>query len=112
MDRLTKRTEYGVESAKRSVDSQAGEILNRLADFEDADEQGFLIMLPCKVGDCIYINYKKGITPAKILRFLIYNTTSITIMAHIERQKKVTYFGIKEIGENIFLSRAAAEAKR
>ena len=29
-------------------------VLNRLAEYEDAEEQGLLVRLPCKVGDRIY----------------------------------------------------------
>lgn len=30
------------------------DIVNRLADYEDAEEQGLLVRLPCKVGDTYY----------------------------------------------------------
>ena len=30
------------------------DVLNKLADYEDAEEQGLLIRLPCKVGDTVY----------------------------------------------------------
>lgn len=39
-------------------------ILNRLADYEDAEEQGRLVILPCKEGDTIY----------KIVKFCEANT--------------------------------------
>jgi hypothetical protein len=31
------------------------EIYKKLADYEDAEEQGLLLRLPCKVGDTIYV---------------------------------------------------------
>lgn len=31
-------------------------ILEQLADYEDADEQGLLVRLPCKVGDIVYVD--------------------------------------------------------
>lgn len=31
-----------------------GDIMQRLADYEDAEEQGLLLRLPCKVGDTVY----------------------------------------------------------
>ena len=31
-----------------------GEAINKLADYEDAEEQGLLLRLPCKVGDKVY----------------------------------------------------------
>lgn len=38
MDRLTKRTSYGVEPTRGSAESQTGTIMLRLADYEDAAE--------------------------------------------------------------------------
>lgn len=32
--------------------------LKRLAEYEDAEEQGLLIKLPCKVGDAVYILHR------------------------------------------------------
>lgn len=44
----------------------AGEAIDKLADYEDAEEQGLLLRLPCKVGDKIYqipskVNYDLNI---------------------------------------------------
>ena len=32
------------------------EIINKLCDYENAEEQGLLVRLPCKVGDIVYID--------------------------------------------------------
>lgn len=42
------------------------EVLNKLAEYEDLEEQGHLIRIPCKIGDTIYVipsevNYKINI---------------------------------------------------
>lgn len=60
MERLTKRNEYGVyypycDSAKGCGGHCASceferKITKKLADYEDAEEQGLLLRLPCKVG--------------------------------------------------------------
>lgn len=31
-------------------------VFEKLADYEDAEEQGLLVRLPCKVGDIVYVN--------------------------------------------------------
>lgn len=41
-------------------------IFEKLADYEDAEEQGLLLRLPCKVGDNIYIIKPYGIEEASI----------------------------------------------
>ena len=39
---------------KHGSDELLLEIANRLAEYEDAEEQGLLVRLPCKVGDRMY----------------------------------------------------------
>ena len=41
-------------------------LINKLAAYEDAEEQGLLLRLPCKVGDNIYIIEPYGIEEASI----------------------------------------------
>lgn len=53
MKRLTIRNSNG--SVSQPTDLNWAEALEKLADYEDAEEQGRLVMLPCKVGDTIYI---------------------------------------------------------
>lgn len=35
------------------------EVMRKLADYEDAEEQGLLLRLPCKVGDTVYFTDRK-----------------------------------------------------
>ncbi|MBQ7491213.1 MAG: hypothetical protein IJT76_01235 [Clostridia bacterium] len=61
------------------------EAINRLAAYEDAEEQGRLVVLPCKVGDTVYIPYveERGFSIRDYL----------------------------DIGKTVFLTREEAEAK-
>lgn len=64
MERLTdsKRNSDGTASSKESFidiehdrpSAYCGEILTKLADYEDLEEQGRLLALPCKIGDRLY----------------------------------------------------------
>ena len=65
MERLTerKRNFNGTAISKKSmidregyptVSDYASKVLTKLADYEDAEEQGLLLRLPCKVGTIIY----------------------------------------------------------
>lgn len=64
MERLTdsKRNSDGTASSKESLidiehdrpSAYCGEILTKLADYEDLEEQGRLLALPCKIGDRMY----------------------------------------------------------
>lgn len=58
MERLTYRgtqtmTEDGMITPSYS-DYSTRRIIEKLAEYEDAEEQGLLIKLPCKVGDTVY----------------------------------------------------------
>lgn len=66
MERLTerKRNFNGTAISKKSmidregyptVSDYASKVLTKLADYEDTEEQGLLIRLPCKVGDTVYV---------------------------------------------------------
>ena len=62
MDRLTKWTGLGVIASKYQEDFDMTEetfaeyqkILDKLAHYEDLEEAGRLIELPCKIGDTVY----------------------------------------------------------
>lgn len=63
MKRLTKRDEHGnielIGNMLTDCVNEAGanrflKALNRLAEYEDAEEQGLLVWLPCKLGDAAY----------------------------------------------------------
>ena len=53
MERLTERDGLVVHS-KFKGDFASQNILHKLADYEDKQEQGLLIELPCKVGDTFW----------------------------------------------------------
>lgn len=67
MERLTTRIDgfaYGKSGIKRmSKDFHRGSfectaLIERLAEYEDLEEQGLLIRFPCKVGDTVYVPEK------------------------------------------------------
>ena len=61
MSRLTRRAENGVamyatpsgESVK--WENNRHKVLQKLAEYEDLEEQGLLLKLPCKVGTTVYV---------------------------------------------------------
>ena len=96
-----------------------GIALDKLAHYEDLEEQGRLIELPCKVGDTVYyINtqnrlslFKNTVYEAKVARFVTTRYgTSIVIQIRNE-------YGCTELysednyNKTVFLTKAEAEAK-
>lgn len=69
MERLTYRTAKGEAMGDNSI-ADIGDILGKLAEYEDLEEQGLLLRLPCKVGDTVYRYVeKKGC----VLEYTVWN---------------------------------------
>lgn len=109
MERLTKRGfNFITDLAKRDVDSWViAKCLSRLQKYEDLEEQGLLLKLPCKVGDTVYRIIKEFRTRRnKIISGKVYRIalTDIEMQIFIDKwQSKGIY------GKTVFLTQAEAE---
>lgn len=98
MERLTERTAVGIlvkedygKEVLKTLYSCYGEkpnphytnceegycAMEKLADYEDAEEQGRLVILPCKIGDTIYeVSYenREFVIKEHIVKEFIYRT--------------------------------------
>lgn len=84
--------------------SEVQAVLDKLAAYEDAEEQGLLVILPCKVGDMVY--YRRG-------RDIIGDTADRIIIDGIDNQVLVgahRAFMFCDFGRNVFLTREEAKA--
>ena len=112
MERLTewKDDKKLLAKTKFSGDFGSANVLGRLAEYEDAEEQGLLLRLPCKVGDVIYeIHPLTGkITQRKIKSIVVCNCPDLTIMY----KSGYDYSNVQDdFGKTVFLTQAGAEAK-
>ena len=93
-------------------------VCEKLGKYEDLEEQGLLLRLPCKVGDAIYVNGVNGVGEAekcKVIR-VDYHSSFTTKRSDIEAllvsdPKNSIGFYDKEIGKTVFLTQAEAEQK-
>lgn len=71
MERLTYK---GKEKIKAYCDYETRDIINKLAEYEDLEEQGLLLRLPCKVGDMLYYPEKEFniVIPVRLNEIIIY----------------------------------------
>lgn len=130
MERLTFRTELGVSIDKEedcptcsiccNCDipprkcKYISDALEKLADYEDLEEQGRLLKLPCKVGDTVYgINTDRNIVSAlKIISVKIYSYAIYFDYQLIDGiYKNIVSFADADIGKTVFLTKSEAEAK-
>ena len=93
-------------------------LINKLAAYEDAEEQGLLLRLPCKIGDTLYRVNKGAKEPVIMMRVIqLYikqihkDRTVMRIDAINDADMGESCYLPCDIGERIFLTRAEAEAK-
>lgn len=83
---------------------------NKLAVYEDLEEQGLLVRLPCKVGDSLYCIIEGTVKKLKACSFIISGSGIIDIDLEYEDAFCCIRY-IKRFGENVFLTREEAEKK-
>ena len=83
------------------------ERLDKLAAYEDAEEQGRLVILPCKVGDKVFIITERGfIAKGEVRNFRFFDK----LIVDVEYQHFGTCATSRYWGEDVFLTREEAEA--
>ena len=126
MERLTERHDHGIKMAAGydfGIDPDdydlVQKILAKLADYEDMDEQGRLVVLPCKVGDWVYALWdvptaaKYVIYCAEVKEIRIANRncrlTTTYLLEPIEYRGRRKEYRDDDIGKTVFLTREEAE---
>ena len=100
---------------------QVSEYLRKLKDYEDAEEQGRLINLPCKVGDTVWDN-DFGRPCAYTITAFSFGECEEYICKPVTTKEAVFYyenssgsitgsFAESAIGKSVFLNKSEAEAK-
>lgn len=85
----------------------------KLAEYEDLDEQGLLLRVPCKVGDTVY--KPNPITLSEIVEIKIESIfiteTKINISGRTTKMKYSFCCSPSDFGKTVFLTKAEAEHK-
>ena len=88
------------------------DVIDKLADYEDLEEQGRLVKLPCNVGDTVYKVNKasKKVSQHKVIKFEIdkADATSYTMQIFFEN---FDFCFLHHFGETVFLTKSEAEQK-
>lgn len=112
MERLTYRTTKGEAMGNSSV-ADIGDILEKLAEYEDLEEQGLLLRLPVKAGDIVYvISRNNEIIPLNVHGINI-RKDDFTILAKNEKYRGYSILELLSKYESVdwFLTKAEAEQK-
>ena len=110
------------------TDAEQTEVITKLAAYEDADEQGRLVILPCKVGNTVWtLNHHYRPVDGKVQsihqnyvgdRAGRWVLTSFFPEYYGQAESGLDpdfipatrYFGIEDFGKTVFLTREEAEA--
>ena len=97
---------------------QVAEYLRKLKEYEDLEEQGRLVKLPCKAEDIIYVITPccKTVEECKVITVNYINTVISRNVFYIEAlpttgSRALIGFYNKEFGKTVFLTKSEAEAK-
>lgn len=93
-----------------------GKCCNKLAEYEDLEEQGLLLRLPCKVGDTVYvihyIDRRYVICSHVISKFVIMPYRFPRVQIYFEKENGfITSDFEGQVNENLFFTKEEAEAK-
>ena len=108
MERLTYRTTKGEAIGNSSV-ADIGNILEKLAEYEDLEEQGLLLRLPCKVGTTVYNTTWWDDVQEKVK--VDGKTFYRTLHKHKVSKSRFSLVDIYNFGKTVFLTKAEAEQK-
>lgn len=105
MERLTERDAYWIgeefwTSAREPDDEEIDEVYMKLKEYEDLEEQGLLIKLPCKVWDTVYSVENDNIKEFVVSNFDVCMKSIYAYQGHIF---------IGEIGFSVFATKKEAE---
>lgn len=99
---------------------QVAEYLRKLKAYEDLEEQGRLIKLPCKVGDTVYVNGVLSCGEAeryRVIRVDYHSTLGtgrnefyIEALLCADPDSSIAFYD-KQFGKTVFLTKSEAEAK-
>lgn len=128
MERLTERVNDRLIMMKQDSgdnvpyywDEGNFKVAEKLAAYEDLEEQGLLVRLPCKVGDTVWDN-DFGYPESYEIKAFSYGYCDSYVESDIEDQIIFYYenysgsitgaFPVSEIGKTVFLTREEAEKK-
>jgi hypothetical protein len=119
MERLTERNPSWIddelwESACEPDCEEIDVVYRRLKDYEDLEEQGRLIKLPCKVGDTVYamgFNNNKPIIYESVVLSILITEKEIAFNVKVDEFEINSQLKQSMIDKTVFLTKSEAEAK-
>mgnify|MGYP003183281696 CR=1 FL=1 len=87
-------------------------MIKKLATYEDLEEQGLLVRLPCKVGDTVYVPTRNFISELRIIMISVdMHGTYFGWRLNSGIYPNLVGFSVSKLGKTVFLTREEAEKK-
>lgn len=99
----------GIYANAERKGAPASNAIVRLAAYEDAEEQGLLVRLPCKVGDTVFLVEGHSVYKSQVDIITLHDACNELWLEGTFNHFGLVYFS-GEIGRNVFLTREEAEA--
>ena len=106
---------YAPKSPNIEINSGEGDfqrIIDKLAEYETAEEEGRLVALPCKVGDTVYVIENKYIEVFEVNKIELKNKVFGDVTYYLEKPSRrgclYKYYD-SELGDKWFIAREEAE---
>ena len=88
------------------------ELLEELKSYKEAEEQGLLVRLPCKVGDTVYVPTRNFVSELRIIMISVdMHGTYFRWMLNSGIYPNLDGFSGSKLGKAVFLTREEAEKK-
>ena len=104
-----------IERKRRYFSPDEMETINvahgKLVVLEEMEEQGRLVILPCKVGDALFVTNERTVLPAvRMVESVAWHNGRVIIRAVNSRTGIDYYCSAEDFGKTVFLTREEAEA--
>ena len=117
MERLTERNPSWIDDElwERACEPDCEEIdavYRKLKEYEDLEEQGLLLRLPCKVGDTVYaigFNNNKQIVYESVVLNILITENEIVFNVKVDEFEVNSQLKQSMFGKTVFLTKAEAE---
>lgn len=124
MERLTRRSSNGTgvyatpSGEPVEWENNRHKVLQKLAEYEDLEEQGKLIKFPCKVGDKIFLDFAgfgKDVDEFMVVDFHLdcFEDGEVILFCDYESDDKTLsgQIDVMDFSKTVFLTKPEAEAK-
>ncbi len=106
MERLTEKLKSGAYVPKAPLYTMC----DKLGYYEDLEEQGKLLKLPCAVGDTVYVKMQSGgYAEAEVRDFSYFLSCGFCVVVTSDKFNK-QHIPLTEFGKTVFLTKESAEA--